>query len=194
MEYDVPIYDPVFEREDRNFYPANDPTQRLVLISQIYRDIQRLHQLIQDIPDDYGRRLLTKYAIVEWISMDRHLRRLSNEILSGKTGYTLNYVQQRSLKDQMRSYRQAMKPLQQEFELIRNKIGAHRDQQIHLKVVSEHWDNLEVDRLSEACNYIAIVYNYLRSLPVYTWTLKGEDDQGQEITAVVSPLRFPDGG
>ena len=190
MQYDGPIYDSVFDRADKNYYPANDPALRLVLIGQIYRDIQRLYLLIQEIPDEYGRRLLTKYAVIEWLSMDENMRRLFRGVGQGEPGYSLDGSHKKSLKEQQKTYRQSTDHFQQIFHPIRNKIGAHRDANIHLSVVAEHWDALEIDRLSEACSYVATAYNFLKSLPIYVWTKRGRDEQGREIIAIISPLRL----
>lgn len=160
-----------------------------MLIGHIYRDVQRLYQFIDATTDDYGRKLLTKYAIVELTAMDNHLQHLFVDILEGKTGYPLDDVQRNSVVAQKKIYNQSSQPLRAKFAPIRNKLGAHRDT-VHLGLVAEIWDSLNVEELLKACRYAASAFNFLKSLQVYSWTKKGMDEEGRETIAYISPLIF----
>ena len=121
--------------------------------------------------------------------MDNHLNHLFDDILKGKTGYPIDDVQRSSAVAQKKLYNQSVQPLRAKFAPIRNKIGAHRDS-VHLGLVAEIWDSIDVEELLKACHYVALAFNFLKSLNVDSWTKKGVDEQGQEIFAYISPLRF----
>ena len=73
MRYDVPIYDPYKDPGENYFHPAGDVTQYLVYIRHIYSDIMRLGEMVHSIPDEYGKKLLAKYVVIEFLSMDKYI-------------------------------------------------------------------------------------------------------------------------
>ena len=165
----------------------------LVAIVIVGAEVQLVSEMIQEMPSEYRRRLLTKYAVIEWLSMDEHFRRLFNEVSHGKTGFRLSDGQSKSLRTKRNTHFQASREFQRAFKVIRNQIGAHRES-IHFKLVAEYWDTLDVELLSKFCESSAEAFNFLKDLPVYRWTKSGKDEQGREITAFISPLKITEPG
>lgn len=190
IDYTRPIYDPFLACEEGNYYPADDRTLRLVLIRQIYSDIERLHAVAKQVEDRHAVRLLAKYALIEWFSLNEHLLVLFNAVLRGGTDYSLAEEQVEAVTNSQRKYRRSTKQIRDQFKGIRDKVAAHRDASIHLAQVAQYWDALVWRVIAEACSHAAEAFNMLKSLNVYRWTIRGTDDKGNEAIGSVSPFHL----
>ena len=70
MKYDVPPYDPFADRGDDYFHPANDAAEHLLQVEFTHRDIAVLFGILNRTQDQYESKLLTKFIVVEFLSLD----------------------------------------------------------------------------------------------------------------------------
>ncbi|MBI2884162.1 MAG: hypothetical protein HYY11_09730 [Candidatus Methylomirabilis oxyfera] len=186
MRYDVPIYDPFSDRGDDYYHPASDAAQHLVQVALAYRDIARLFRLLERSEDYHDSKLLTKFAVVELLSMDDHLNKLVGLALSGKTGYSISPEESAEVKRLYGKYTRVRKPLKGSLQEIRKKVGAHRDP-LDLVVIAQIWDNIDPVNVAAVTKAVPDLLESLTKLNIYCWTKHEETDRGP-VRAYISPM------
>lgn len=186
MRYDVPVFDPFGERGDDYFHPQGEAASHLVQITFTYRDIASLFRLLNRTCDEYEARLLTKFAVVEMLSLDEHVKQLVGLVLSGKTGYPIEESDTAAVKQLYGEYTRARKPSESKLNEIRNKIAAHRDP-LDLVAIARIWDGVDAATLYEIVKPLPALFDRLKALPIYCWTKSEQTDHGP-VMAYVAPM------
>ncbi len=186
MRYDVPIYDPFSDRGDDYYHPIGDAAQHLVQVTLTYRDIARLFRLLERSEDHHDSKLLTKFAVVELLSMDDHLNQLVGLALSGNTRYSISPEESAEVKRLYGEYTRVRKPLERSLRDIRNKIGAHREP-LDLMAMARIWDNIDPVNVATVTKAVPDLFESLKKLNIYCWTKREETDRGP-VLAYVSPM------
>ena len=187
MRYDVPIYDPYKDPGENYYHPSNEAAQYLVYIMQIYSDIVRLGAILSGISDRYGKKLIAKYIVVEWLSMDKYIRNLANLILSGRAEYPVDDTSRQELQTLYKRYKSARRQKLPSFQEIRNKIAAHRDL-LNLPAVSNIWDSLDIPSIEQLLSPVPPLLNFMKGLNIYRWTKTEKNENGHKVMAFVQPL------
>ncbi len=187
MRYDVPIYDPYKDPGENYFHPSNEAAQYLVYIRQIYSDIVRLGEILSGISDMYGKKLIAKYIVVEWLSMDKYIQKLSNLILSGRVEYPVDDTSRQELQSLYKRYKSARRQKLPSFQKIRNKIAAHREP-LPLVITAEIWDSLDIPSIEQLLSPVPPLFNFMKGLNIYRWTKTEKNENGHKIMAFVQPL------
>lgn len=186
MRYDVPPFDPFGDRGADHFYPANDAAKRLIQVSLTHRDIIVLFNLLNRVQNEYEEKLLTKFIVVEFLSLDDHLTALVGLALSGKTDYPLSAKDAAELKALNAHYTALRKPAEPTFRKIRNNLAAHRDLE-SLHGSARLWDDINPGAVYRILEPVVPLFDCLKGLNVYCWT-KSEDTANGKVIAYVAPM------
>lgn len=186
MRYDVPIFDPFKHRGDDFYHPGNEPAARLMQIQYIYEDIAKLFEILARFHEKYEKTLLSKYIIIELISLDRFVQRLANLIISGDLDFPAKPEEVERVKALYKAYKRARKQHWKELEKVRDKIGAHRDP-LRFIEIAKIWDSIDLRDILSILNPIPPFFNYVKRLNVFTWVKSEKTDQG-ELFAFVQPF------
>lgn len=190
MNYDVPVFNPFVNPDDESYYPSNKDAQMLLHIQYAYEDIFSLFKLIKKLGAGHHSRLLYKYAVVEWLSLDKPLCSLVSRVLKGKVDYDLDPAELDLLKSKYKVYRAAKKPRYKQLKLIRDKLAAHRDP-LGPRQIADLWQSIDTNDLLSVLKPIPPLFDVLKDLGIYEWTLSQTTDEG-DIVAFVRPLVFQD--
>ena len=88
------------------FYPGNDSALYLMQIQYVYKDIVKLYEILSTQNDEYGKKLITKYVVIEWISLNEYLQKLINIIIKDKSDYELNHSEKSKTKELYKEYKE----------------------------------------------------------------------------------------
>ncbi len=104
MEERYQAYDPFGEKGPTYYQPDNDAALHLLAIQLIIRDIGKLLNMGHKSQDNYERKLLSKYAIIEIISLDTEISELTGKIFSGKIEYPIKPDALSILQEKLKAY------------------------------------------------------------------------------------------
>ncbi len=186
MRYDVPVFDP-FKLQGEDFYrPGNEPAACLMQIQYIYEDIAKLFEILARLQEEYERKLLSKYIIMELISMDRFIQRLADLIISGHLDFPAEPEEVERVKQLYKAYKRARKQHWKGFGKVRDKIAAHRDP-LDLITIAKIWDSIDLRDILSILKSVPPFFNYVKGLNVFTW-VKSEKTGHGKLSAYVSPF------
>jgi hypothetical protein len=188
VRYDVPIFDPFGDRGDDYFHPGNDAAELLTHVAFTHEDISVLFGILNRSQSEREEKLIGKFIVVEFLSLDEHLTALVGLALSGRTGYPLNTEEATQLKRLNGEYTALRKPAEPAFREIRNKIAAHRDRG-NLLTTARIWDGVDAGTVYRMAQPIKALYDFLKDLNIYKWT-KSEQTEKGAVMAYVSPVRW----
>ncbi len=188
MNYHVPIFDPIRHRGDDFFHPGNDSALYLMQIQYVYKDIVKLYEILSTQNDEYGKKLITKYVVIEWISLNEYLQKLINIIIKDKSDYELNHSEKSKTKELYKEYKEQRKKYFKELEFIRNKLAAHRDP-LNFLEIANIWDSIDPQSILEILTPLPKLFNYIKALNLYTWT-KEEITENGKVVAFVQPFKY----
>lgn len=186
VDYSSPIYDPFNNGKDDHFLPANTEAKKIIHLSHITQDIHVLLSIIGKLKKPYERKLLEKYMIIEWISLDEHLLSLAKLILGNRTEFSATDDEINEVRKLYNNYKQARKPHYDLMKRIRDKLGAHREQ-LQVSDVSSLWGAVTSENLIDVLNSAAHFFNFVKDLNIYRWFKVQETAEG-EMIAFVQPL------
>jgi hypothetical protein len=186
MRYDVPVFDPFRDRGDDYYHPGNEAATQLVQVGLIYRDIAKLFEMLNRLDDEYERKLLSKFVVVEWLSLDEHVNKLVGVILSGRTRYSPTREESEEVKRRYGEYTRSRKPHERALRETRNQVAAHRDP-LSLEAIALIWDSLDAGHVLAIVRTVPALFECLKGLNVYCWT-KSEQTERGKVIAFVRPL------
>jgi hypothetical protein len=134
----------------------------------------------------YEAKLLTKFAVVELLSLDDHINRLVGLALSGTTGYPVTQAKLDEVKGLYGEYTRARKPSESSLREIRNKLAAHRDP-LDLFAIAKIWDGIDAATVATIVKPVPGLFECLKSLHIYEWT-KCEQTERGPVIASVAPM------
>ena len=186
IDYNVPLYDPYRDPGENYYLPDNEAAKHLVYILHIY-NISCLTKMLSAIPTTHEKKLIVKYMVVEFLSMDEHIRKLKNLILSGQREYPLNDTSRKELKSLYANYQSTLKQELTFLQNVRDKIAAHRDL-LELPTVASIWGSLDSICIIRALNTVPSLFNFMNRLNVYRWTKTEYDEDGHKVVPFIQPL------
>ena len=187
MNYEVPTFDPFRNPGAGLYHPSNDAAQRLMRIQYAYQDIAALSTIAGRCQDEFERRLLLKYVVTEWVSLDKELCTFVQCVMKGAIDYPLSTAERASILDAYVGYRAARRQHHRHLKFIRDKIGAHRAPMDAFEI-SVIWDSLAPSEIRAVLKPVPALFDVLKGLAVYRWTLQQTTDQG-EVIAFIQPFR-----
>lgn len=190
MKYDDPVFDPFRDGGPTHFHPADLDARRLVGIELIYRDIAKLAEISVQNNDEYTK-LIAKYIIIELLSIDENIRKLSNRIIGKNTEIKASESEREAVKKQLDQYLEVFNKKSELFKTVRDKIAAHHDP-IDLTSISTYWSQIDKDDIIGICAEVKKLFDVLKDVNIYRWTKSEIDLDGNSVHAYVSPLIFKD--
>jgi hypothetical protein len=188
VQYDVPIFDPFKHRGDNYYHPGNLASTHLMQIQFIYEDISALFSIFNKIKDNYQQNLISKYIIIEWLSLDSFICNFSQQIIRKKLEYPPDDKEISKVKELYKDYKNVRKKYYQKLKTIRDKISAHRDP-ISFLHIAKLWDDIDIREIASIAKSIPPFFNYVKDLNIYIWKKTESTTQG-EIKAFIIPLRY----
>ena len=189
INYNEPIYDPFFESGPTFYHPANKAAMHLIAIRLIYRDIEKLFSIYRKSKDSYSKQLLSKYIIIEIISINNYINKLANKIIYRQTGYKIEQSTLTKTKELYKQYKNTINEKRDDLKNIRDKLAAHRDQ-LDLITISKIWSKIDIKAIKKIVNSIPPFFNFLNDLNIYCWTKNGQDKKGNKIKAFIMPFNY----
>lgn len=169
-------FHPIRERDQEAWFPDDNGASLLIASQHTWEDIERLLAMRSQSKDDYDRKLLLKYVVVEVRSLIQVMDALRSKVMSADTYETGQTPLYRGISSQERSaahllwaeYSKAKKAVEEDLIAMRNKIGAHRDvSDWHL--VMSLWDKLDTALISKLLAVIPPAFNHAKDLNIYEW-------------------------
>ncbi|MFN5242002.1 MAG: hypothetical protein ACK5WC_18405 [Aphanizomenon sp.] len=185
INYNSPIYDPFSEPKDDDLFPDNEEALQILHISYIFRDIRTLCDIFGRSKKSQDKRLLWKYIIIEWVSLDENLIKFANSLIAKKTQIICSDQEIEELKRLKKEYEQARKPHKEKLETIRNKLAAHREL-LHFADMANLWQSINYEELIDILNAAVHFFNFAKDLNIYSF-LKVQDTSEGEMLALIDP-------
>lgn len=121
--------------------PSSALEQCYIHVKAILDDIGRLSDIINSQADPYNKRLIGKFMIVELLSFQENARKLYNMINCCKTLSPVLKLKKSAFEDVFTRH--------PSFKILRNKLAAHRDDDLGLREAMTLWDSLTLVSLNE---------------------------------------------
>lgn len=190
-------FHPIWERDQEVWFPGDEGASLLIAGQHTWEDIERLLALRSRSKDDYDRKLLLKYVVVELRSLIQVMDALHSKVMSADTYETGQTPLYRGISSQERSaahslwaeYSKAKKAVEDDLIALRNRIGAHRDvSDWHL--VMSLWDKLDAALISKLLKAIPPAFNHAKDLNIYEWNRTPESGVIEILGGPVGPWIF----
>lgn len=173
---ETPVFNPATMRDPDAWFPGNDAAALAVHIDHAYRDIICLAAVRKSQPDQYTRKLLLKYVLIELREILPLVERLQAVVMQAPVVSPGDALAWRSLTpDESRQAKAVFKQFNREKNRlegklveIRNRIGAHRSVDPWEDVIRS-WDELEPQLMQPLLDAIPPFFNFVRVLDIYEW-------------------------
>jgi len=190
-------FHPIWARDQEAWFPGDEAASFLIAGQHTWEDIERLLALRGQNKDEYDRKLLLKYVVIELRSLIQIMDALHAKVMSAdvyETGQTPLY---RGISSEERStarslwteYSKAKKAVEDDLITMRNKIGAHRDVS-DWQLVMSLWDKLDVALISNLLKSIPPTFNYAKELNIYEWSRSFDSGVIEILGGPVGPWIF----
>jgi len=97
------VFHPIWERDQEAWFPGDEGASLLIAGQHTWEDIERLVSLRTQSKDDYDRKLLLKYMVVEVRSLIQVMDALHSKVMSADTYETGQAPLYRGISSQERS-------------------------------------------------------------------------------------------
>lgn len=183
----LPVFHPFCERSEKAWCPGNDAGIVATIISNTWEDIRLLSQIRNKSKNDYEKKLLFKYVIVELRSIIQLMDKLQgfifliiNEDQENKHNGHISSEEAKELRILFKKYHLIKNKVDSDIIDIRNTIGAHRGCHPWTEIIN-NWDKLDPDLFLELLTFLAEIFNYIKELDIYDWIRSCDDDGSVEI-------------
>jgi len=187
-------FDPLQRQIDEVWFPGSTPTSLLVSGRHIWEDISRLLALRHHCKDDYERKLLLKYVMVELVSMLAAMDGLRNAVMTADVYEPPTPPLYRGISVQDKAtamllwtaYSGAKKAVSHELVLIRNKVGAHYDVS-NWHQWMELWGKIDPALISGLLETIPQAFQHASELNIFEWNMSYEDGRRRVLGGPIDP-------
>ena len=169
-------YHPVKCRDKDAWFPGNEASSLVVQIRHVLDDIRVLRDLYQSDIDDYAKKLILKYVVIEVRSLIKLLDKLQGKVMSApvfdpreQQGWREITIEEREkAKVLFKKFSLAKKEVKNKIISIRNNIGAHRGN-LDWQQVMKFWDLMEPELVNPLLSEVPELFDYIKSLDLYEW-------------------------
>jgi hypothetical protein len=170
------MFHPLRDGEHR-WMPANEAADLLVRVSAVADDVSRMIQMTALQRDPYDSRLLFKHFITEFVNfMDKFDRlqamamraRVEKNRTDDGVELMLSSAETSEVKAVLKQYHHEKELVMARLAVIRNKIGAHRDD-LQWWDMRELWDQLSIQLIAPLYEAARVAFEAVRKLPLYEW-------------------------
>jgi len=181
-EKDNKTFHPVDGRAGLVWFPGNLAAGLAVQTTHIWGDIVHLIKIRRPQRDEYRRKLLLKYIVIELRSLIEVMDRLQGEVMKaaviepGKErpwrGLTL--IESEEAKRLFKEYSIAKKSAQPLLLEIRHNIGAHREN-LDWQQTIKLWDSMSESLIRPLIDVLPRVFAHVKELDLFEWNRSHED-------------------
>ena len=190
-------FHPIHNRDKTTWFPANEAASLVIQLSHIWDDISYLDEIYKKTSDDYKKKLMIKYIIIEIRSYVQLFDKLQSIVMKAsvfnpserKGSRELTLDEKEEAVRLLKSYSEAKKKTSEKIRKIRNNIGAHRSN-IDWQEVMGFWDELTPDIVNPLLNTMPKAFNYIKDLDLYEWSRVTEKGNISIIGAFLRPEYF----
>lgn len=185
-------FHPVHERDPSAWFPGNEAASLVVQIDHVWDDLLVLVKLRNSSSDDYCKKLLLKYAVIEVRSLIELFDRLRSLVMKAnifdpkeRQGWReVTAEEHEKVKELLKDYSSAKKKAEKDIIDIRNSIGAHRGN-LDWHQVMRFWDAVTPELINPILKAIPPVFDYIKELDLYEWNRIPRDGSVEFIGAVI---------
>jgi len=165
-----PMFHPVHMRDKDAWFPSNETGSIASIISHTWEDIQCLFNIRQKAESDYEKKLLFKYIVIELRSVIEQLEKLQSIIFNHikEQNSCISKSEAEEIKILFKKYHFIKKNVEKDLIDIRNKIGAHRDNQSWINIM-DLWDKLSPEMFKPLFVVIPELFELIIKLNIYDW-------------------------
>lgn len=181
-EIPIPVFDPLQRQIEEVWFPGDEPTSLLVSGQHIWEDILRMLGLRKRCKDDYERKLLLKYVVLETVSMLAVMDGLQRAVMTAEVYTPPEPPLYRGISDEEKAealelwtaYSNAKKAVGSELTQIRNKVAAHRDVS-NWRLAMDLWDKVDPSLVEALLFAIPPAFNHSKELNIFEWNIRHDD-------------------
>lgn len=194
---ELTTFHPVNERSPGAWFPGNEAASLVIQIGHIWEDLLALIELRANAADDYSKRLLLKYGIVEVRSLIEVFDRLQSIVMKANTfdprerqGWReITAEEKEKAKELFKAYSEAKKGTSQKVIDIRNTIGAHRGC-LDWQQVMAFWDSVTPDLINPLLATIPPAFDFVKELDLFEWNRVPTEGSIEVIGGMLRPEYF----
>lgn len=187
-------FHPVHERDPSAWFPGNEAASLVIQINHVWDDLLSLVKLRNNSGDEYSKKLLIKYAIIEVRSLIELFDRL--QILAMKANIfdpkekqgwrEITDEEHKKTKELLKVYSLAKKQVEKDIIDIRNSICAHRGN-LDWQQVMKFWDSVTPELINPILKAIPPAFDYIKELDLYEWNRIPRNGLVEFIGTVIRP-------
>ncbi|GAA6169404.1 hypothetical protein [Sessilibacter corallicola] len=190
-------FHPVKDRSGQAWFPGNEAASLVVQLRHIWEDISEIHKIYEKQTDEYVRKLLLKYVVIELRSLVEVFDRLQAIVMktsifdpNERQGWReITQEEHDQAKSLLKEYSKAKSSSIKSIIGIRNEVGAHRGN-LDWTEVMKFWDKIEPDTVNPLIDVFPRVFDYIKSLDLYEWNKTLENGVHCFIGAQLRPEYF----
>ena len=169
-------FHPVHERSENAWFPGNEAASLLLQCKHIWEDIDSLAKIRSATRNEYSRKLLVKYLIIELRSLMEVFDRLQGYVMKAevfdpavKCAYRgLTQSEHAKAKELFKEYSLAKRTTERLIIEIRDNIGAHRGN-VNWQQIMQFWDKVSIETIKPVLDVIPRIFEHVRELNIYEW-------------------------
>lgn len=169
-------FHPINERSEHAWFPGNEACSLMLQCRYIWDDIEAVGRLRNSTKEDYSRKLLLKYLIIELRSLIEVIDRLRTHVMKAPTfdpareslwrGLTI--AEHQRARELFKEYSSAKLAVENDVISIRDNIGAHRGN-VNWSQVASFWDKVSVETVKPLLDAIPRIFEFVKELNIYEW-------------------------
>jgi len=173
-------FHPVKESRPDSWFPGNEAAQILVQADHVWEDIGVICKIYHLQNDQYSRKLLMKYVVIEICSIIDLIDALQMATfkapISSVTHLSRSLLpnERASAEEIFKAYGRMKKDHQSQITRFRNEFGAHRKNK-DWKTEKTSWESLTPIMLDPILKVIHQTIQFARRLDLYEWNRSHED-------------------
>lgn len=190
-------FHPVHERNLDAWFPGNEAASLVIQLRNIWDDLHALLGIRANASDDYGKKLLLKYAVIEVRSLIDVFDRLQAVVMQAPTfnsrekqGWReITVGEKEEAKKLLKPYSEAKKQVSKQITDIRNAICAHRGS-LDWQQVMSFWDAVTPDLINPILSTVPAAFDFIKELDLFEWNRIPREGTIQFIGARLRPEYF----
>lgn len=190
-------FHPVHERGETSWSPGCEASSLIIQADHIWEDLTCLSKVYKSENNEYTKKLILKYVVVELRSLIEIVDRIQTHVIKTpvfdpkeKQGWReITQEEKDKTRSLFKEYSKAKSEVERLIIDIRNQIGAHRGN-INWQDVMKFWDSITPDITNPILATIHPALEHARELDLYEWNRRTERGTIQVIGSQLRPEYF----
>lgn len=183
-------FHPIRERSEDSWFPGNEAASLVIQVGHIWDDITELKKLYENSKNEYVKKLLLKYVVVEARSLIEVFDRLQGFVFKApvfdpteRPGWReITQTESDTARRLLKDYSKAKAETASLIISIRNQVGAHRGN-LDWQQVMKFWDSLTPEVVNPVLKAVPPAFDYIKKLDLFEWNRTHEDGSIEFISA-----------